>query len=112
MPTPRQPTTFDLLREIRLVLRFLIEELFTQKNLLRQILQKEKDMAADLTALTAQVAENTSAEASAITLLNGLSAQLASIATDPVAVAALAAELKSSGDALAAAIVANTPATA
>lgn len=65
---------------------------------------------ADLTALTAQVQANTDAEASAIALLNGLSAQLAAVATDPAKVSDLANSLKSSADALAAAVVANTPA--
>ena len=67
-------------------------------------------MAADLTALTAQITANTDAEASAVTLLNQLSALISAAANDPVAVAALATQLKTSADTLAAAIVANTPA--
>lgn len=65
---------------------------------------------ADLTALTAEVARNTAVDESAITLLNGLAAQLAAVATDPAAVLALSAQLSASSDALAAAVVANTPA--
>lgn len=77
-----------------------------------RLLEQENKNMADLDALKLQVQANTSAEASAVTLLNGLSAQLAAIATDPVAVAALAAQLKTSADSLSAAIVANTPAAA
>lgn len=65
---------------------------------------------ANLDALTAQVKANTDVEASAVVLIQGIAAQLAAAATDPVAVAALAAQLKGSADALSAAIVANTPA--
>ncbi len=71
--------------------------------------QWEKTMAASLETLTAQVQANTDAEASAIQLLTGLSALIASLKTDPVALQALADKLKGSSDALAAAIVANTP---
>ncbi len=66
-------------------------------------------MASDLTTLTAQVKANTDAEASAVTLLQGLSDLIISLKNDPVALDALAAQLKTSGDALAAAVVANTP---
>lgn len=65
---------------------------------------------ADLTSLTAQVAKNAEVEASAIVLIKGIASQLAAAATDPVAVAALASQLQASADALAAAIVENTPA--
>jgi len=68
-----------------------------------------KTMSA-LDDLTTQVAANTSAEQSAITLINGLAAQIAANATDPAKIAALASQLKTSADALGAAIVANTPA--
>ena len=86
----------------------------------------------DLTNLTAQVKANTDVEAlpvaqfpldalrflftphlveaSAIVLLNGLSAQIASLKNDPVALQALADQLKTSSSALADAITANTPA--
>jgi hypothetical protein len=65
---------------------------------------------ADLTALTNQVTANVDVEASAVQLLSNLSALLVAAKNDPVAIQALADQLKSSGDALAAAIVANTPA--
>jgi hypothetical protein len=65
---------------------------------------------ADLSALTAQVTANVDVESSAVQLLNNLAAQLVQVKNDPVAIQALADQLKGSGDALAAAIVANTPA--
>ena len=79
-------------------------------DLLIRINRKVTKEMSDLSALTVEVQNNTSVDASAIMLLNGLSAQLAQIANDPVAVQALADELSSSSTALAAAVVANTPA--
>lgn len=60
--------------------------------------------------LTAQVTENTTVEGSAVQLLNNLSAIIAANASNPAALAALSTQLKTSADALAAAITANTPA--
>lgn len=77
---------------------------------LDQIQRKEDIMAGELDALTTQVTANTDAEASAIQLLNNLHALLVAAGTDPAKLAALATTLKTSQDALAAAIVANTPA--
>jgi hypothetical protein len=65
---------------------------------------------SSLDVLTAQVTANTDVEASAIQLLNNLSAALVAAKNDPVAIQALADQLKTSGDKLAAAVVANTPA--
>ena len=67
----------------------------------------------DIVSLTAQVAQNTSVEASAVTLIQGIAAQLATaIASgDPAALDALQAQLATSATALAAAITANTPVT-
>jgi len=79
---------------------------------LDQILANQKEEIMDLTALTAQVTASTTVEASAITLLQGLSAQLTANANDPVAITALAAQLNTSSTALAAAITANTPVAA
>lgn len=69
-------------------------------------------MSAQLDSLTAQVTENTSVEASAIALLNNLHDMLVAAGTDPAKLSSLASTLKTSGDALAAAVVANTPASA
>ena len=77
---------------------------------LSQILLKEDSLMAKLDTLEAQVKENTDVEQSAIVLIQGIAAQLAEAATDPVKVQALADNLKTSADNLAAAIVANTPA--
>jgi chromosome segregation ATPase len=67
------------------------------------------NMTKELNDLTAQVKANTDAEASAVTLIQGLAAQIAAAQNDPAAIAALSAQLKTSADALAAAVVANTP---
>ncbi len=68
-----------------------------------------KDMPAPLDALQAQVTATVGAEASAVTLMNGLSALLAASKNDPVAIQAIADQLKSSADALTAAVLANQP---
>ena len=65
-------------------------------------------MATDLTVLQAQVQANTDVVASAVTLINGIAAQLEASKNDPVAIQALADSLKASDDALAAAVTANT----
>lgn len=69
-------------------------------------------MAGELDALRAQVARNSDVDASAITLLRGLKTALdAAIASgDPAALTALSNSLGASTDALAAAVVENTPA--
>lgn len=69
-------------------------------------------MSAEFDALVAQVTANTTVEASAVTLIEGLAAQLAAVASNPTPdqINALATQLKSSADSLAAAIAANTPA--
>jgi len=66
-------------------------------------------MSVEFDALTAQVAANTSAEASAVILIEAIAKQLAGNPT-PAQVSALSAQLKTSADALGAAVVANTPA--
>jgi cell division septum initiation protein DivIVA len=76
----------------------------------KTLIEEEKEIMADLTTLTAQVQQNTDVEASAIVLLNGLSAQIAQIKNDPVALQALADQLKTSSTSLADAITANTQA--
>lgn len=67
-------------------------------------------MSAELDALTGQVAQNTTVEASAVTLIQGLAAQIAAAGTDPAKLTALTTSLNTSATALAAAIAANTPA--
>ena len=75
---------------------------------LDQILSLLKGIHMD--QLIAQVAANTSVIGSALTLIQGLAAQLAAAGTDPAKLADLAAQLKASDDALAAAVAANTTA--
>lgn len=79
-------------------------------NKLLQFNTEIHEMAGELDALTAQVAENTSVEQSAITLLNDLHQRLAdAIASgDPARVIALRDQLAASKDGLAAAVAANT----
>lgn len=64
----------------------------------------------NLAALTTQVEANTSAEGSAIALINGLVAELKTAGTDPQKLQDLTTKLETSRAALAAAVVANTPA--
>ena len=63
-----------------------------------------------LADLKVQVEKNTAIEESAVTLINGLAAQIAAAKDDPAAIQALADEMAKSGADLAAAITANTPA--
>lgn len=88
-------------------------------SLLHQILEKlnsiqteETKIMAVLDDLTAQVAANTTVEGSALTLIQGLAAKLAAAiaAGNPAALTALQTQLKTSADALAAAVAQNTPA--
>jgi hypothetical protein len=77
---------------------------------LEEIKKQEEHMTVELDNLTVQVKANEDLENSAITLLNGLSAQIAAIKNDPVAIQALADSLKANAANLSAAIIANTPA--
>lgn len=88
----------------------IIKKLDTIISMLSDIKQKEVIIMADLTGLTEQVAANTEVEQSAVVLLQGLADLLKAAGTDPVALQTLQDQLKTSADALAAAIVANTPA--
>lgn len=65
-----------------------------------------------LTDLQAAVAANTSVEASAVTLIQGLAAQIAAAvaSNDSAALETLAGQLTASSSALATAVSANTPA--
>lgn len=67
---------------------------------------------ADLTQLTADVAQNTSVIESARTLIAGMAQQLATAGTDPTKLAALQTQLETETAALANAVAANTPAAA
>ncbi len=79
-------------------------------RLLHLLVKGEKIIMADLTALEAAVKANTDAEDSALTLIKTIADELAASKTDPAKVQALADKLNASAAALAAAVVANTPA--
>ena len=79
-------------------------------RLLRQILQEVIKMTVELDDLTADVTDIETQADSIIALCNGLSAQLAAAKEDPAAIQALADSLKAKAAAIAAAVVANTPA--
>ena len=66
-------------------------------------------VAVDLTPIQSEVARQTSVVQSAITLIQSLAQQIADAANDPARVAELADALRSSSDALAAAVAQNTP---
>lgn len=65
---------------------------------------------AELDDLTVQVKKNEEVEAAAVVLIQGIAAKLEAAKSDPIKIQALSNELKTSADALAAAVVANTPA--
>lgn len=76
---------------------------------LDQLLERENKELMTLEELQTQVTETNTVAASAITLIEGIAAKLAECKNDPVKIAELAASLKGSSDALAAAVTANTP---
>lgn len=78
-------------------------------RLLAKAEHMEVTMTGDLDALSAQVAETTDVEKSAIVLIEGIAAKLAEAGTDPAKLTALQGELHASSAALAAAVTANTP---
>ncbi|TFH08934.1 MAG: hypothetical protein E4H07_07035 [Nitrosomonadales bacterium] len=66
-------------------------------------------MHVELETLRSEVEQNSSVINSAVVLLQELAAKLSDVASDPVAVQALADQLHNSSAALAAAVQANTP---
>ena len=76
---------------------------------LARIQQEEAKMTGELQQLTDDIAAETTVEQSAITLLQGLAAQLKAAAEDPAQVKALASQIEQNTAALSAAITANTP---
>jgi hypothetical protein len=77
--------------------------------LLGKLQSEGQKMSGELEALTTQVASNTSAEQSAVLLLTRLHDLLVASQNDPTKLADLVNQLAVSRDALAAAVVANTP---
>lgn len=84
--------------------------LLEETSSLAELTKRITSMATDLNSLRAEVERNTEVDQSAITLLNGLSQQLAEIKNDPQAVQELSDQLRNSSDQLAQAVTANTPA--
>lgn len=80
------------------------------EHLLAHIIRTERHTMTEIDTLTADVARNGDVEASAVTLLQGLAAQITANAGNPAKLAELAATLTTQSDALAAAVIANTPA--
>jgi putative N-acetylmannosamine-6-phosphate epimerase len=72
---------------------------------------KEDHIMADLTQLEARVKANTSVVESAKALINGMAQQLKAAQNDPAQIQSLIDQLEGSDAALAAAVIANTPAT-
>lgn len=66
-------------------------------------------MTTQLQALTDQVTANNGLIESAVQLIGGLATQIEQLKNDPAALQALADSLKAEDDALASAIIANTP---
>ncbi len=84
-------------------------------SMLQRVLNQEKQMAIDLTAVTAEVANNSSVTASVVQLLNNLTAIIKAIppSSDPVTQAALdqlTTVLASNDTTVAAKVVESTPA--
>jgi hypothetical protein len=98
---------FDEMEKVHRKLDFITRMLCEMDNKLTEILRRERIMSKELDNLTAQVTVTIGQEASAIVLIQGLAAQIAANANDPVAIQALSDQLKTSSDALAAAVVAN-----
>ena len=90
-----------------------LDQVIHMLNLLSMANQSQgKAIMSALSDLQAQVAQNSSVEGSALTLIQGLAAQLAAAiaAGDPAALTTLQTQLATSATALAAAVKANTPA--
>lgn len=85
----------------------LLEELLSR---VKNLQKKDVIIMATLEELETQVEANTDAEQSAIVLIEGIVAELEAAKNDPVRLQAAIDNLRGSGDALAAAVVANTDA--
>jgi molecular chaperone GrpE (heat shock protein) len=84
----------------------------TLREMVSQVLANQETIMTAMDDLNAAVQRNTDAEASVITLLEGISQQLkdALAANDPAAIKAVIDKLDANTAAAAAAVVANTPA--
>lgn len=80
-----------------------------QTALLNSLSLGAQIMSAEMDTLSTQVTQTDTVIDSAVTLLNGIAGQIQDAAGDRTKSLALAAELKTKSDALAAAVAANTP---
>lgn len=78
--------------------------------ILKLLKKQGETIMADLTKLEADVATETTVTQSAVTLINGLAAQVTAAGTDPVKLKAVTDQMEANAAALAAAVTANTPA--
>jgi len=78
--------------------------------LLTVVVRQEDDVMQELEDIKADVQATTDVEESAVVLIKGLAAKIDASATDPAALRALSAQLKSKAAELAAAVAANTTA--
>jgi hypothetical protein len=86
-----------------------VEGPYEEHHKLNLILERLRNMSLEMDNLTTQVSANSSTIDSAVTLINGISDRITAAGVDPVKLNALASELKTKNDVLAAAVVANTP---
>lgn len=78
-------------------------------SLLHQIIKNQEQIMSTLKDLQDEVTAEDTVVDSAVTLIQGLAAQVAALTPDQASIDALAADIKSKSDALAAAVAANTP---
>lgn len=78
------------------------------ESALKTLIDQGVTIMQDISGLTASVAKNTTVIGSAITLIQGFSAQLAAAGVDPVKLAALQKSLDDNDAALANAVAQNT----
>jgi hypothetical protein len=97
---------------VKIEINCIIPQLDRIECLLKELKAMSTQISANLQALMTQVAQNTSVEGSAVTLIQGIASQLsAALAnSDDAALPALVASLNTSATALGAAVSANTPA--
>jgi hypothetical protein len=101
---------------IILIVGFVVVLLFVQykfKNLKEFYMSSIPDpLAQALADLNAAVTNEGTVEASIVTLLQGLAAQIGAVSTDPAAIEAIVAQINTNAATMAAAVTANTPAPA
>lgn len=103
------PETLSVIREAISGLGRITTGLHNIERALSVLQEQGKKIMANIAALEAAVAEETTVQQSAITLLENLSKMVKDAGTDPAKLQAVVDQLNSNRSALAAAIVANTP---